>query len=321
VLTKFYPKRKRNNGAHNVLMFKHMVDMSLAVLLTCHNRRIQTCDCLNALKNQGADFDVFLVDDGSSDGTAEAVSRDFPNVKIIQGSGNLFWVGGMRLAFAEALKVGYDNYLWLNDDTLLKHNAIAELLDYRSQLIARNCANSILVGSTKDSLTDKPTYGGAVRSKRWYSNKFELLSSSDELQECETMFGNCVLIPSEVSDLVGNIDDSFIHSLGDLDYGLRARQKGCSIWVAPGYIGYCSQNEVTGSWVDTDLSVLKRLQKAMDAKGFPLGAWTTFVRRHSGPFWMVFWFLPYIRAIISYQDLEASPSFTASTTQKKPQSS
>jgi GT2 family glycosyltransferase len=289
-----------------------MLNLSLAVLLTCYNRQRQTCDCLDALKNQDVAFDIYLVDDGSSDGTADAVIERYPDVKIIPGSGTLFWVGGMRLAFAEALKVGYDYYLWLNDDTILRPNALKELLAHHAQLAARNSSNSVVVGSTQDPVTGKPTYGGAIRSNRWYSNKYEFLPSGDELKECETMYGNCVLIPSEVADVVGNIDASFIHSLGDLDYGLRARQKGCSIWLAPGYIGDCSKNTVSGSWVDKNLSVLERLRKALDVKGFPIGAWTTFVRRHSGPFWMAFWFLPYIRAVVGYRDLEASPTFTDS---------
>jgi GT2 family glycosyltransferase len=68
------------------------------------------------------------VDDGSTDDTATAVSQRFPQVKILQGTGSLFWNGGMRIAFAQALQHDYDYYLWLNDDTVLYPNALETLL-------------------------------------------------------------------------------------------------------------------------------------------------------------------------------------------------
>ena len=281
----------------------------IAVLMTCYNRRKTTLSCLAALEKQECNFDVYLVDDGSSDGTADAVNREYPQVRILQGDGNLFWVGGMRMAFAEAMKNGYDYYLWLNDDTILEPQAIDKLLKIHHELASQDKADSIVVGSTKDSITGQPTYGGAVKSKRWYSNKYEFLQPQHELQECDTMYGNCVLIPHSVATKVGNIDSAFIHSFGDLDYGLRARQLGCSIWVAPEYIGTCSQNSVSGSWVDPNLSVMQRLSKAFEVKNFPISPWTKFVKRHSGFLWFVYWLLPYIRAAIGYKDLDTSPTF------------
>ncbi len=49
-------------------------------------------------------LDTFLVDDGCTDSTAQAVDKEYPQVKILQGDGNLFWGGGMRMAWDEALK-------------------------------------------------------------------------------------------------------------------------------------------------------------------------------------------------------------------------
>jgi GT2 family glycosyltransferase len=281
----------------------------LAVLMTCYNRRDTTLVCLQALYKQNRIFDVYLVDDGSSDGTFDAVRANYPAVKILKGTGDLFWVGGMRLAFAEALKENYDYYLWLNDDTILDPNALSKVFGTHNDLIEKGFPNSIIVGSTRDAATGKPTYGGAVRSKHWYSNKYEFLQPSQEIQECDTMYGNCVLIPRSVAQKVGNLDPAFIHSLGDLDYGLRARKLGCSVWVAPGFIGTCSKNSIQGSWVDTKLSVRDRLRKALQPKGFPIRTWTIFTRRHSGLFWFLYWFLPYVRAVIGYKNLSASPTF------------
>ncbi|MEH2092808.1 glycosyltransferase [Nostoc sp. 'Peltigera membranacea cyanobiont' 213] len=287
-----------------------MKQANLAIVMTCHNRRNTTLACLHTLYEQKNHFDVYLTDDGSSDGTAQAIKAEYPEVHILQGNGNLFWVGGMHLAFGEAIKNQYDYYLWLNDDTFLEANAVSKLLQIHQNLTEQGYPDSIVVGSTKDPMTGKATYGGAVKSKKWYSNKFEFLEPSSVIQKCDAMYGNCVLIPEGVAAKIGNIDTAFIHSLGDLDYALRARKLGCQIWVAPGYIGSCTKNSIRNSWVDTNLSILQRLKKALQIKGFPLKPWTVFCIRHSGPLWIFYWFLPYIRAIIGYKDLAISPTFS-----------
>ena len=106
------------------------------------------------------------------------------------------------------------------------------------------------------------------------------------------MQGNIVLIPRSVAERLGNLEAAFTHQRGDLDYGLRAKKLGCSIFVAPGYLGACPQNSVNGSWVDMNLSPYQRLKKALQIKAFPLKEWTIFSKRHSGPLWFIYWTFP-----------------------------
>jgi GT2 family glycosyltransferase len=85
--------------------------MRLAVLMTCFNRKEMTLEALRSLFSQKQVEDlnvtVYLVDDGSRDGTSQAVAERFPRVSILQGDGSLFWNGGMRKAFAEALTANF----------------------------------------------------------------------------------------------------------------------------------------------------------------------------------------------------------------------
>jgi GT2 family glycosyltransferase len=109
-----------------------MASTRVAALMAAHNRRDLTLACLRSLNAQrvpGVTVDVFVLDDGSSDGTSEAIGEQFPEVTVLHGDGELFWSGGMRQAFAAAIAGDYDHYLWLNDDVYLDDSALAVLLD------------------------------------------------------------------------------------------------------------------------------------------------------------------------------------------------
>jgi GT2 family glycosyltransferase len=271
--------------------------LKIAVLITCYNRREKTLACLSALFNQtlpkNVNYEVYLVDDGSSDGTSEAVAQHYRAVKIFYGDGNLFWNGGMRLAFAEAIKQDYDYYLWLNDDTILEKQALSLLLKQSQILGKRGEDKAIVIGSTKEPDREVTSYGGLVNCGWWTPLKDRIVEPGEEVKPCDTMHGNCVLIPRSVAEIVGNLDPTFIHNLGDYDYGKRAKQKGCSLWVAPGYIGICEAHPP--AWREDGLTLNQRLKQVNNPKGLPVNEWKVYAKRHSGAFWPIYWLSPYIK--------------------------
>lgn len=281
----------------------------LAALLTCHNRKSMTLACLEALFNQELPakvrIDVYLVDDGSKDGTTEAVVQSYPQVKILQGNGNLFWNGGTRVAFAEAMQSDYDYYLWLNNDTFLYPNALSKLLETCHKLRIQGEHRPLVAGSTCDPHTKTLTYGGVVRRSQWRPLKFDLVEPGEEAKRCDTINGNCVLIPREVAQVAGNLEPAFTHYAGDWDYGLRAGQQGCTVWIAPGYVGTCSQNYKPGSEADSPIDLGEGVKKLTQPKGLsvkeqvlhPFSEWKVFAQRHAGLFWPIYWLIPYRRLL------------------------
>lgn len=280
-------------------MVVQMNDTKLAILICCYNRREKTLTCLQGVYEQNIPSDVYLVDDGSTDGTSDAVKERFPAVKILKSDGSLFWGGAMRLAFGEAQKVGYDYYVWLNDDIELVPNALSHLLETYQELKANEKPDSIVVGTLRDRDSGKATYGGTVRLRKWHPIKFVVLEPGDRPLECETMNGNCTLIPHAVVEKVGNIDPALTHRRGDFDYGLRARQLGCSIWVATGYVGTCSRNPIGGTWMDAKLPLSVRLKKLKHPKELAPSEWKLYAKRHGGPLWFLYWLSPYVSLLVS----------------------
>src|SRR5207237_1066788 len=96
-------------------------------LLACHNRRDRTVSCLRLLFGQdlpGIDVEAILVDDGSSDGTTEAVRALSERVEIIRGDGSLYWARSMARAEQRGMARSPDYLLWLNDDVMLYRSAL-----------------------------------------------------------------------------------------------------------------------------------------------------------------------------------------------------
>ena len=141
----------------------------LAVIMACHNRRESTLSCLTVLRQQQLNdclvVEVYLLDDGSTDGTSEAVHKQFPDVHILKGDGSLFWNRGMHKSFSAAIQEGFDFYMWLNDDSKLYPNALQVLLNTSSQLRDKGCRNAIIGSAMQDPDSGEFTYGGFRRRK------------------------------------------------------------------------------------------------------------------------------------------------------------
>jgi GT2 family glycosyltransferase len=231
---------------------KAILNKKIAVLITCHNRRTKTILCLDNLYSSNGlkvsfTIDVFLVDDGSTDGTSESIKENFPQVHLIKGNGELFWNRGMHLAWQSAISSGklFDYFLWLNDDTMLDPNAILHLIPKNNDVI--------VTGSTRSKFIDTITYGG-------FDSKSKLILPNGEFQPCESFNGNVVLVPYNVYKIVGNLDPIFQHAIGDIDYGYRARKAGIKLLVAPFYSGICEgHNSLPKCW-NYKVSVIDRFK-------------------------------------------------------------
>lgn len=210
-----------------------------AVLLTVFNRRDITLQGLlslyQAIEYLGGDyhFDIYMTDDGCTDGTDDAVRREFPEVRIIQGDGKLYWSGGMRKAWQSAINSGidYDFYLWFNDDAMLYEKSLHTMF----QSYNMSGENTIISGAFCDS-NGFPSYGG--RDK-----KNKLLEPQGTLQKIFLMNGNIVLVPRIIVKDIGIIDDAFTHSFGDWDFGCRAIKKGYTVLLTHRYVGVTNRHD------------------------------------------------------------------------------
>jgi GT2 family glycosyltransferase len=259
--------------------------VSLAVLLTVHNRKDCTekalCHLYKSCLPDDVSMDVYLTDDGCTDGTQDMIRLKYPSVVIIKGDGNLFWNRGMHLAWEKAASVkDYDYYLWLNDDTYIYDNAIKIILANSHD----KQDEAIIVGATMSKKSGECTYGlhDEITGK--------LLIPNGTLQQGTNMNGNFVLIPKYVYSILGNLDSYYHHGLGDTDYGLRAIENHIEVLLSKKFVGYCERHSIQSVWCNPDYPVVQRWKALNKPTGMPLRILYYHERNHYGFFTASFHF-------------------------------
>ena len=270
----------------------------VVAVLTTFNRRALTLACLDRLLVASGQaqvaLSVIVVDDASTDGTAQAVRQRYPAAQVVDGGGDLFWNRGMHKGMALAMAQHADYLLWLNDDTLLQPDAIARLLQECERLRLRTGRDVLLTGATCDT-QGQVTYGGSISSGGLRRFQYQRVWSAAEPVACDVINGNCVLIPAALAQVVGNLDPAFEHAMGDTDYALRARAAGFAVYVASGIVGECQNNPKAGTFHDANVAPRERWRLLTGRKGLPPKSYAHFVRRHGGFLWPLYFAWPYAR--------------------------
>lgn len=266
--------------------------MKVCVLLTCFNRKDKTIQCIKSLMegNTGLDLHFVVVDDGSLDGTKEALyqlrKETSSLVDVYSGDGNLFYSGGMRVAMEKAGD-GYDYYVLVNDDVLFYKGILEKIITEDE--------TKVIVGPTCDR-EGKCSYGGIRYIK---GIRYKTIRPTDHDRSCDTFNANMVVIPGDVFRTVPKMDEIYRHSLGDFDYGLQIKRAGFGIEVADCFVGVCENNSSKGTWRDNTLSLIERIRKKESVKGAPFKPWFHFLNKNFGLGYAILYSItPYIRILI-----------------------
>lgn len=271
--------------------------MKVTVIFTCFNRKEKSLKCIKTLTGQDLEieYQFIVVDDNSTDGTAEAILALKNNVVLLRGNGSLYWAGGMRKGIKAYLESVYDSeyVLLVNDDVEFFEGIVNKLIAE-----SKEKKDAVIVGATCDDYGDF-TYGAMRLIVPRKKDLYRQVSPSEGIVECDTFNCNCVLLRDDAIRKAGNFDTMYSHSLADIDYGLRLRKLGFHIYSSEEYVGICNKNSITGTWADSSLSRKERLKKKESPKGAPCREWFHFMRKNFGMRCALLYSVtPYIRILL-----------------------
>lgn len=204
------------------------------VVVLTWNHKDDTLACLESLSALTyPNFRVLAVDNGSTDGTPEAVREYFPAAELIVNERNLGFATGVNRGLRQALQQRADLIFLLNNDTLVEPHVLERLLDH--------CAEDVGLLAPKIYYIHEPARIWSMGGRRhpWTIEKTgDARGALDgpqwsRLLERDYLVGCAMLIPRRTLEQVGGFDERHFMYYEDMDFSWRVRAAGLRLLVVP----------------------------------------------------------------------------------------
>lgn len=231
----------------------HVTDCAkIQIVIPVHNRREITRLCLDRLVELGipAWAGVIVVDDGSTDGTAEMIRSQHAWAKVVTGNGALWWTGAIVLGMRAAIEDGADCIVWLNDDSLPDNGAIETVV--RGARSAQGICGGVCRGTDGNPVAYAGGYVRGTWPKALQSRDLE----GRRQVSASWLHGNLVAIPEAVWRRCGLPDAEHMpHTLADISYTYSAYELGIPVQILPEATALAAANDSASywSWLDARL--------------------------------------------------------------------
>ena len=210
----------------------------VAVVVLSWNGKDDTLLCLTSLA--GVDYtplEVIVVDNGSSDGSPEAVEAEFPEAVVIRMGRNAGFSGGVNAGIEAAIERGAAAVLLLNNDMVVEPGFLGPLVEALEPGVAAACSQILFAESP-----DRVWYAGATfRPRRGHHGRNigfgeTPLPASAAPYSVDCACGGAMLMSREAIDEIGLFDEELFAYREDLDWSLRAARAGRRVVVVPASI-------------------------------------------------------------------------------------
>jgi len=218
--------------------------MDLSIIIVSYNKKDLTTACVESIYRTCGDIkvDVIVVDNGSTDGTPEALAKNFPSITIIRNATNL----GFAAANNQGMKIARGKYiLLLNNDAILHSNSLQVMISFLEAHPQAGAVGPQLLnedGTIQRSTDDEPSLrrlvlNGILNRSSYLRRRIGHLSylhwSHESLKEVPMVIGACIMVRKVVVEAVGGLDEQFFMYLDDTDWCMRIRRAGWKIFYLP----------------------------------------------------------------------------------------
>jgi len=226
---------------------KKNLKIDLSIVILAYNVKSLLFDCLNSIyqsKPKESVWQVIVVDNASSDGTLEAVKKNFPQATTIRSNENLGFARGNNLAID---KIKSDYILFLNPDTIIKGQAISGTLEFlKSRKKAGVATCKVLLPNGRidyschrgfpspwNSFCYFTGLARAFPSLKFFSGYTATYLDLDEIHKLDCISGTFFLVKKEAAQLVGWWDSDYFWNGEDVEFCFNLRKLGKEVYYYP----------------------------------------------------------------------------------------
>lgn len=232
--------------------------MDISIIVVTFNTKELVIDCLASIFEtiKEVSFQVWVVDNNSTDRTLEAISERYPAVNTIKNKENL----GFAAANNQAFRQMNGRYaLLLNSDTVLTNGAVKELYDFMEGNPEAGMACGQLLnqdGSKQNSIANFPTLPTLfcnetvlriLLPKRFPSKRREYASPL----KVDSCIGACLIVRKEAMDDIGFFDERYFFFLEETDWAYRMKLGGWRVYFVPSAKVFHAQGKTVGNSLDS----------------------------------------------------------------------
>lgn len=198
--------------------------MKLSIIIVNYNVREQVLECLSSIykANLPFKFEIFIVDNNSTDGSVDGIKGSFPGVNIIENRENF----GFPKANNQALKKSSGEYiLLLNPDTVIL-SGLEKMIDFMDKNLVCGIAGAKLVsgkGEVQQSCFSMLSLWSIISRNTYFSSDKKW--GYDSIGRVEAISGACMLLRKGMLDKVGYMDED-LFCAEDIDLCVRCNRSG-----------------------------------------------------------------------------------------------
>ncbi len=227
--------------------------MDISIVVVNLNTRELLLGCLASIFEtiKGISFEVWVVDNNSLDGTAEAIKESYPAINLIENTMNL----GFAAANNQAFRQMNGRYaLLLNTDTVLTNGAVKELYDFMEANPEAGMAGGQLLnqdGSRQNSIANFPTLLTLfcneallriLMPKRFPSKRRDYTYPL----RVDSCIGACLVVRRKAMDDIGFLDEQYFFFLEETDWAYRMKFGGWAVYFVPTARVFHAQGKTVG---------------------------------------------------------------------------
>jgi len=211
--------------------------VDVAVALVSYNTAEMTAQCVRTFHERvrGVSFELWLVDNGSTDDTVQRIRAEFPDVRIVR----MGWNAGHTVATNLAAARSESRYvLWLNSDVFVSEGSVerlVEFMDAHPDMAACGCkqvdeaGEPMWVCGTVPRPIRRILVNLGVRSAELRGTRLD----PDQYREPDYVVGAFVLVRRRALEDVGLMDEEYFLQSNEMDWQYRAWQEGWRVCYLP----------------------------------------------------------------------------------------